>query len=341
MQAFWVSMPILRNIVLGAARTQTEIQQICAQGGITAADLDKPDVKLSLEQNCALMDAALQLSADRNLGLHIGERTTSNVLGVTGYLMETSKDLLTALHHLQEYTASFTRLYYFGIDLTADEAVYLCEPIAVWNDISPETARQSVDIAFAGTLHILRLLTGYQLHPLRIYYRYPRPEDVTEHERILKGRPLFNQTSNALIFSVKDLQRSIIGYNHELNNVFIKMLQQQHDEDQTFIQQVRTLILELSRTNFPTLEDVAARLYLVTRTLQRKLREENTSFRAECEFIKEELARNLLLSKNLPISDIADRLGYADQATFQRAFRQWTGKTPKAYRDESIKKSKL
>jgi AraC-like DNA-binding protein len=341
MQALWVSMPILRNIVLGAARNQAEIGQICAQGGITAADLDKSDLKLSLEQNCALMDAALQLSGDRNLGLHIGERTTLNILGVTGYLMETSKDLLTALHHLQEYTASFTRLYYFGIDLTPGEAIYLCEPIAIWNDISPETARHSVDIAFAGTLHILRLLTGYELHPIRISYRYPRPEDTTEHERIFKGRPVFNQSSNALIFSVKDLQRSIIGYNHELNNVFIQMLRQQHEEDRTFIHQVRTLILELSRTNFPTLEDVAARLYLVGRTLQRKLRDENTSFRVECECIKEELARNLLLSRSLPISDIADRLGYADQATFQRAFRQWTGKTPKAYRDESVKKNRL
>lgn len=338
MQTLWVSMPILRNIVLGAARTTKELQQICAQGNITISDLDNTDMKLSLEQNCALMDAAIQISGDHNLGIHIGERTTISVLGITGYLMESSKDLLTALHHLQEYTSSFSRLYYFGIELCGDVAIYRCEPIQVWNDLSPETARQSVDIAFAGTLHILRLLTGFQLQPLSISYRYSRITDTSEHERILKCRPQFNQSSNAIIFSLKDLQRSIISYNRELNKVFIQMLQQKlQQENQSFIQQVRTIILELSNPSFPNLEDVAARLYLTPRTLQRKLQEENTNFRTETDSIKEELARNLLLSKNLTVSEIADRLGYADQAAFQRAFRQWTGQTPKAYRIDAAK----
>ncbi len=90
-------MPILRNIIVGAARTADEMKQICARGNLTVSDLENSDLKLSLQQNCALMDAALQLSGDRDLGLHIGERTTSSVLGVTGYLMESSKDFLTAL----------------------------------------------------------------------------------------------------------------------------------------------------------------------------------------------------------------------------------------------------
>ncbi len=326
-------MPILRNIIVGAARTVDEMKQICARGNLTVSDLDNSGMKLSLQQNCALMDAALQLSCDRDLGLHIGERTTSSVLGVTGYLMESSKDFLTALHHLQQYTASFSRLYHFGIEVSGDEAIYLCEPIQVWNDLSPETARQSVDIAFAGTLHVLRLLTGFQISPLRVYYRYPRIADTTEHERILKCRPQFNQSSNALIFSLQDLQRSIISYNPELNQVFMEMLQQKfRHESQSFLQQVQALILELSRPHFPTLEDIAARLHLTPRAVQRKLQEENTTFRAESESIKEELGRNLLLSKSLSISEIADRLGYADQAAFQRAFRHWTGTTPKAYR---------
>jgi hypothetical protein len=105
METLWVSMPILRNIVLGAARSREALQQICTQGGITVADLDNPEMRVSLNQNCALMEAALQRSGDPNLGLHIGERTTISVLGITGYLMQSSKDLLTALMHLQQYTA--------------------------------------------------------------------------------------------------------------------------------------------------------------------------------------------------------------------------------------------
>ncbi|RDC62647.1 AraC family transcriptional regulator [Adhaeribacter pallidiroseus] len=343
MQTLWVSMPILRNIVLGATCQPEARQQICSRGGITPADLDNPEMKLSLEQNCALMDAALQLSGDPNLGLHIGERTTVSILGITGYLMESSKDLLTALQHLQQFTSSFSRIYYFGIEQTGEEVMYIGEPIPLWNALSPETARQSVDIAFAGALHILRLLTGLQLQPLRAQYRYPRFADTREHERILKCRPLFSQPCNALTFAKQDLQRSVIGYNRELNLVFKKLLEQKLQEDQglPFIHQVRTIILEQSRFAFPTLEEVADRIHLTPRTLQRKLQEENSSFRALSDLAKEELARNLLSSKNLNISEIADRLGYSDPAAFQRAFRQWTGKTPKTYQNEAARPALL
>lgn len=333
MPSFWVSMPILRNIILTAARTTDDLKRICAQGNISISDLEESSLKLSLEQNCALMDASLQISGDPYLGLHTGERTTVNVLGIAGHLMESSKDLLTALQYLQEYTSSFTGLYLFNIELNKEEAIYLCEPIELWNDISPETARQSVDIAFSGTLHILRLLTGTKVQPLQVWYRYQRIFDTAEHERILNCKPQFNQTSNALIFSLNDLQRSIIGYNRELNEIFLKMLQKKvREENLSFIQQVRTIILELSRESFPAIDEVAARLHLTTRTLQRKLKDENISFRTETELIKKELACNLLLAKSLTISQIAERLGYADKAAFQRSFKQWTGITPSSYR---------
>ncbi|MBS1929043.1 MAG: AraC family transcriptional regulator [Chitinophagaceae bacterium] len=333
MPSFWVSMPILRNIILTAARTTDDLKRICAQGNISISDLEESSLKLSLEQNCALMDASLQISGDPYLGLHTGERTTVNVLGIAGHLMESSKDLLTALQYLQEYTSSFTGLYLFNIELNKEEAIYLCEPIELWNDISPETARQSVDIAFSGTLHILRLLTGTKVQPLQVWYRYQRIFDTAEHERILNCKPQFNQTSNALIFSLNDLQRSIIGYNRELNEIFLKMLQKKvREENLSFIQQVRTIILELSRESFPAIDEVAARLHLTTRTLQRKLKDENISFRTETELIKKELACNLLLAKGFTISQIAERLGYADKAAFQRSFKQWTGITPSSYR---------
>ncbi|HZF65342.1 MAG TPA: AraC family transcriptional regulator [Chitinophagaceae bacterium] len=339
MHTLWVSMPILRNIVLGAARNPDTLERICSQGGITTADLDNPDLRLSLEQNCALMDAALQLSGDPHLGLHIGERTTAGVLGIAGHLMESSEDLLTALQYLQQYTASFTVICHFGIKVAGDNAIYTCEPIPIWNDLSPETARQSVDIAFSGALHILRLLTGLPVQPTRAQYRYPRIKDASEHERILGCRPTFNQPSNALLFTKQDLQHRIIGYNRELNNILIKLLEQklQEAEENGFVRRVKTIILEGSPVSFPTLETVAAHMHLSPRTLQRKLQEEETSFRAISDSVKEELARNFLSSTNRTVSQIADRLGYTEQAAFQRAFRQWTGKTPKAYRNEAAK----
>jgi hypothetical protein len=97
------------------------------------------------------MEAALTISGNKNLGLHIGKKTTAVVLGITGHLMESSKDVLTALQNLQQFTSVFTQLYHFNLIVKNEDLYYYCEPLEVWNDMSPETARQSVDMAYAGS----------------------------------------------------------------------------------------------------------------------------------------------------------------------------------------------
>lgn len=331
----WVSMPIIRNIVIGTGCSDKEIITICKAGGITPEQLEDAGHRLSLEQNCAIMEAALTISGNKTLGLHIGKKTTAVVLGITGHLMESSKDVLTALQNLQQFTSVFTRLYNFYMERNEEYMFYYCEPLEIWNNMSPETARQSVDIAYAGALHILYLLTGKSVHPKKVMYRYPHVSDTSEHERIFKCRPAFNQPCNCIVFSIADVQTPVIGYNKELNIVFKNMLEAEMTKQSNgvnFTSEVRQTILKHFQFTFPKLEEIAEHMYITPRTLQRKLQEENTSFRLLSDLIKQELACTLLNNKKLSIAQIAYKLGYAEPSTFQRAFRQWTGKTPGAFR---------
>ena len=334
----WVSMPIIRNLVEGTGCNGPEIELICRAGGISPDLLEEADHKLSLEQNCAIMEAALTISGDQCLGLHTGEKTTAVVLGITGHLMQSSKDVLDALRHLQQFTSVFTRLYHFAVEIRHAEVFYYCEPLEVWNNISPETARQSVDFAYAGAIHVIFLLTGKRVFPKKVMYRYQRTSDTREYERVFKCQPLFNQAANCMVFSLADLQAPVLGYNKELNQVFLQLLEaeiKKQSAGAAFSSQVKQMILKQFRFQFPQVEEVAAQMHLTTRTLQRKLQEENTTFRTLVDGIKEELACNLLLNKNLSVTEIAYQLGYAEPSTFQRAFRQWTGKSPNAFRRQS------
>jgi len=333
--SLWVSMPIIRNIVVGAARHSGDVGIICKAGGITTEQLEDANYKLSLEQNCAIMDAALTISGDPCMGLHIGEKTTPAILGITGHLMQSSRDTLTALQNLQQFTEAFTRLYTFRMEIKEKEVIYYCEPLEIWNDISPGTARQSVDIAFAGALHILRLLTGRSFQPQKILYRYVRISDTTEHEKILKCKPLFNQSCNCIVFNYADMLFPVIGYNKELSDTFKTLLEaelKKQDNGSDFTAQVRRIILQHFQLTFPGLEEIAAIMHITPRTLQRKLQDENTSFRQLTDSIKQEFACNLLTNQQLSVAEIAYKLGYAEPSSFQRAFRQWTGTTPNGYR---------
>ncbi len=317
-----------------SAKSQHEIALICKTANINAEELDKADGKLTLQQNCAIMEAALAVSKDEFLGLHIGERTTATVLGITGHLMQSSKDVLSALQNLQQFTATFTQLYKFAVEVKDDEVFYYCEPIEVWNDMSPDTARHSVDICFAGALHILRLLTGQNFQLIKVLYRYPRLSSVVEHKRILKCDPLFNQDCNCIVFSLQEATRPIVGYNKELHDILRTILETEiagQHATTSFSAGVKQIILKNYQFSFPLLEDVAALMHITPRTLQRKLQEENTSFRALEDEIKKEIAVNLLSNPSISVTDIAYKLGYADRSSFQRAFKQWTGKTPGDY----------
>jgi AraC-like DNA-binding protein len=328
-------MPIIRNIVLGTDCTPQQIENICKAGGITLAELEDASYRLPLEQNCAIMEAALTVSGRKNLGLEIGKKTTSVVLGITGHLMQTSKDVFTALESLQQFTAAFTRLYNFYIEVKEQDLYYYCEPLPLWNEISPETARQSVDMAYAGTLHILFLLTGKRLPLKKLMYRYTRVHDTSLHEELFKCRPAFNESCNCMVFSMSDMQTPVIGYNKELNEVFKKLLEEELAREKKgidFSGEVRQSILKHADHSFPKLEEIAGYLHITGRTLQRKLQAENTNFRMVSDQIKHELACNLLRHGNLTISQISDKLGYTDPSTFQRAFRDWTGASPSAWR---------
>jgi AraC-like DNA-binding protein len=82
----------------------------------------------------------------------------------------------------------------------------------------------------------------------------------------------------------------------------------------------------------PTLEAVAGLLHLTPRTLIRRLRQHGCTFRELLAQARLASAQDLLRQAHLTVADVAERLGYADPANFSRAFRQWTGTSPAAWR---------
>jgi AraC-like DNA-binding protein len=77
---------------------------------------------------------------------------------------------------------------------------------------------------------------------------------------------------------------------------------------------------------------LARELHMSVRTLQRRLDEEGTSFAGVLDEVRQEQARALVRMPDLPLAEVAHRLGFAEFATFSRAFKRWTGVAPGAFR---------
>lgn len=83
---------------------------------------------------------------------------------------------------------------------------------------------------------------------------------------------------------------------------------------------------------WPSLDEAARTLLTSVRSLQRALAREGTSFRALCERVRGERAREMLTAGTLPVAVVAERLGYRDPGNFARAVRRWVGVLPRTLR---------
>ena len=94
-------------------------------------------------------------------------------------------------------------------------------------------------------------------------------------------------------------------------------------------------VRDLLRAALPatlSLDDIAARLHLSSRSVHRRLEEEGSSFRGIKDALRRDLALARLSKSDDPIAKIATDLGYADPSAFYRAFVDWTGMSPRDFR---------
>lgn len=96
--------------------------------------------------------------------------------------------------------------------------------------------------------------------------------------------------------------------------------------------EISTHVEAMLEEGLPTLEAVARRMNCSGRTLQRRLAERHLNYQMLLDRVRQDVAVELLANTSLPITRIAERIGFTDDSTFHRAFKRWTGQSPGAYR---------
>ncbi len=96
---------------------------------------------------------------------------------------------------------------------------------------------------------------------------------------------------------------------------------------------VRAEIMEQLPNGNLSDESVAEALHMTSRTLHRRLKEHDTSFRDVLGEVRRELAEQYIADPTLTLTEITFLLGFAEASSFSRAFRRWTGQSPSAARE--------
>ena len=293
--------------------------------------LKELDVDFSVlgERIDARLDAAIwnQLAAalgDPDLGVHLSERSMSAAsLGVLGYLARTSATIGEALQHGQRYQRLVKEDTRFDVMWSPRTVTVVERPPS-----RDERPRAFIEAKICNYVSLARAWADRELNrPLEVRFQHAKPSDTRELERFLGCPIYFDQPETALVMRRETMTIPLRTADRELAQHLDAWAKARLAAlgSRCFVDEVRGAVrAELSE---PSIQRVARRLSVSTRSLQRQLSSNGQSFRGVVDAIRHERAVELI-SGGVRFASIAEELGFSDPRAFRRAFRRWTGTPP-------------
>lgn len=333
-----VSVSIIRDIIYGAVANGADLNSICQAIAIEPESLQEQKM-YEVEAVHLLWQAAVEQTKDPFIGLHIGEKAHFESIGIVGFTLQNSANLHTALERGVYYNNLYSSMVSIRLEQEGHLMKVIFTPAAHFIRGFPLAARQSVEASMAFVVMALRKLSGKDIHPQLASFEFAsaRALPVKEYEKLFSSKLVFNEQQSSLLFRIQDLQTSVLSYNKEVFKVLdqqAEVMLKAYENKLTYTEKVKQCVVRLLESNYVTIEQVADELRLSVRTLQRKLKEEGSSFLEIIDSLHTELAIRYLKESHLSISQIAYLLGYAEAGVFTRAFKRWTGYNPTEYRSK-------
>lgn len=305
------------------------LARLLAEHQIAPARLEHSDYRVPAEQALPLLQALLAQTADPGLGMRLGRQLHLRTHGFLGYAILSSASMGDAIDLLIRYLRTRTTLFELRLFREHEQAVI---------QIDENLGLGAMQPLMMDALVTLMLVCGEQVSGLpfrgEVRLSYARQPHHDHWPELRHSQLLFESAFNQIRFPRQALRLPIQAPDPQLR----QMALQQCEQEMAGLQDPVGLIArvrEQLRQRLPqgvTAVDVAQTLGMSERTLRRRLTELGTSYQLLIEQLRRGRAVELLHRGDRSVEAIAAELGYDDPSNFSRAFRRWTGRSPRAYR---------
>jgi AraC-like DNA-binding protein len=307
------------------------VDRLLRSAGLHRSALADRDGYIENATFARILELAALETADACFGLHFGERFDPRDIGALGYVVLNSPTVAIALHNVERYLHLHNEAAKVSFSMEHERShlrFLLAAP-------TTESTRQHHEYSMALALKALRTLAGSNWHPLEVRLAHKAPENVTEHRRIFGQRTIFGCASNEFAFDNKSLEAPSAAADARLYRILKRHAERLLSEmpRETGLLPVRQAIVEAMQEGVPNLAEVAKRMALSPRTLQRRLDQHGVVFKKLLDDTRRRFALDYLKTRKRSLTEIAFLLGYSEASAFNRAFRRWTGSTPADYRN--------
>ncbi|WP_428819750.1 AraC family transcriptional regulator [Microbulbifer sp. MCCC 1A16149] len=304
-------------------------QTMLEKAGLPVDILTQPESMISYQRMALLLDDCAQVSGNPLFGLELGLRQGTAVFGQLLYLLKNA-------HTVGESLAELARYYHLHsssgtVKVEIHNKLAFLEYTPVLREGIP--SRQAIEHGVAVGWQLLKMLLGNNWNPRGLYLQTAAGASTRSYTRLLRTAPQFSSDRNAWVFDAALLEAPLSDADPALH-----ALMQAHIDklDALAPKELPAFVSQLLRNLLPSgkvsLDYVADYMMLGTRSLQRMLMEEGTSFQALLNETRQAVASRYLKESDISLTQLAALLGYADLATFSKAFQRWFGVSPRQWR---------
>ncbi len=298
---------------------------------IKGAAFDVPDSLVGFGSVVELLERSAHDLACPDFGFRLAERQDIGILGPLSVAMRYSATVGEAMRCASRYIYVYNAAIRFAVraDQADDQALITFELLA---EHGPHCA-QMIEHGVGITARILGMLTTGRGHLDRVWLPHPAVGSRPMYRRHLGAPVEFGAAHAALAIDRRDLDLRLGEHNEELRALAVDYLAMRFPvPDTSFPVQVRAVVERLLGTGACGYAEVAAALAMHPRTLQRRLRDEGTTFEDIKDEARRALAQRYLAHPEVPLAQVTAALDYSEQSALTRSCQRWFHMTPSGLR---------
>lgn len=325
-----IAAQFLRQVANCVELTGHSAAGLLARIGVTREVLEDPDGLIPLAHFISFFEDAAELVRNPHFGLHTGRLAGSESLGPLSFLFLSAPDLRTAFASFTRYLSTMQQA---SRNHFADEGGWATFTYQVL-DQSLTRRRQDAEYSIAAMFNLARQFTGGDLELSEVRFEHERVGDYARYRDYFGCDVFFEQECNTLTLEGRYLGLRGRVLSSSLHPIIEEHLQRLagRGSDASLAEQVKAMIEAAPFDTPPSLAHVAQQLNLSVPTLNRRLAAEGSGWRALVAAHRMETAARLLRTSRRNVSMIALDVGFAESASFTRAFARHFGVSPGRYR---------
>jgi AraC-like DNA-binding protein len=303
-------------------------EPLLSNAGLTLDEMRDPNRRIKVRDQIRFLNLASRALKDDFLGFDLALQVDLRELGLLYYVLASSANLKEALERGTHYSEIVNE----GV---IGEAIWRKNHgVSVrYSGVSRHLDRHQIEFWMVALVRICRKLSGRRIVPKSVRFVHVRKGDHARFTKVFGDGVEFGAHADEIIFANDLEQIPIVGADPYLNRLLIKFCEEAMTDRPgkvtSFHSSVENTIVPLLPHGKAEVGEISRRLGVSRRTMARRLSDEGLSFSKLLEDLKLHLARRYLADGNLSISQIAWLLGYQEIGAFSRAFKRWTGKTPR------------